>query len=377
MPSGWPRREKSDANFGVGEGVGTPGTKGLSEWVKTSPFARRTSLLVSPADGQLPPLTPQAEATYKLGRSGWVVGQSYDWVDDFDSWDRCVTRGFPASMFPFRYNNGIRVFQSPGYVVIHLEMMGDRIIPIGKQAPWPGNVEAWMGNSVGHWEGKTLVIETTNINRATARPATVSKRAASPLNMATQLVPPFNTIPTSAKARTVERLTMTGPNSILYEITYTDPEVYTAPWTAQLEWTRDDSYQMFEYACHEGNVQLRNYITASRAPPGRHRGGQGPRRRTGFPRPLRAAVRSRPGRAISPSRPSGSYRSAEGVLSCGPCRLRHWPGATGVVPRLTLSVWAPRILPSMKRKLCESGMPLVELPNRQKMLITPFSSSTR
>ncbi|HZF45312.1 MAG TPA: hypothetical protein VEZ26_03175, partial [Sphingomonadaceae bacterium] len=75
----------------------------------------------------------------------------------------------------------------------------------------------------------------------------------------------FNTIPMSKQARTVEKLTMTGPNAILYEITYSDPEVYTKPWTAQLEWARDDKYQFFEYACHEGNVQLRNYVSASRA----------------------------------------------------------------------------------------------------------------
>jgi hypothetical protein len=76
---------------------------------------------------------------------------------------------------------------------------------------------------------------------------------------------PRNTIPTSTKAHTVEKLTMTGPDTILYEITYDDPEVFTAPWTAQLEWTRDKGYIMPEYACHEGDVQIRNYISASRA----------------------------------------------------------------------------------------------------------------
>jgi hypothetical protein len=257
---------KSDSSFGEGQGVGTPGTKGLSDWVKTSPMGRRTSMLVSPADGQLPPLTPSGEALYKAGRSGWVPGQHYDWVDDFDSWDRCVSRGFPASMFPFRYNNGIRVFQSPGYVVINLEMLGTRVVPIGpQQKPWPGKVETWMGDSRGHWEGKTLVIETSNIKSGDSATRDPMARAASPVNMATQAVPPFNTIPTSKQAKTVERLTMTGPTAITYEITYTDPEVYTAPWTVRLEWNRDNDYKFFEYACHEGNVQLRNYITASRA----------------------------------------------------------------------------------------------------------------
>ncbi|MBT2135817.1 hypothetical protein KK137_15875 [Croceibacterium sp. LX-88] len=259
--------ERSDSNFAPASenGVGTPGTEGLADWIKNSSFGHRTSMLVSPADGQLPPLTPQAEALYKAGRSGWVPLQEYDWVDDFDSWDRCISRGYPASMYPFRYNNGIRIFQSPGYVVINLEMLGTRVIPIGDQPHWPGEVEAWMGNSRGHWEGKTLVIETTNIKSGDSVTHDIYARAAAPLNMATQHVPPFNTIPTSAKAKTVERLTMTGPNTLVHELTYSDPEVFTQPWTTRIEWIRDDDYNFFEYACHEGNVQVRNYITASRA----------------------------------------------------------------------------------------------------------------
>lgn len=257
--------QKSDGNFGQGQGVNASGTQGLADWVKTSSFGHRTSMLVSPADGQLPALTPKAEATYKAGRSSWVPGQDYDWVDDFDSWDRCVSRGFPASMYPFRYNNGIRIYQSPGFVVVNLEMLGTRVIPIGDAKPVPGKVEAWMGYSRGHWEGKTLVVETANIQSGDGATHDAFKRAASPVNMATQGVPPLNTIPMSDKAKVVERFTMTGPNSLVHELTYTDPEVFTAPWTTRIEWSRDDGYQFFEYACHEGNVQLRGYITASRA----------------------------------------------------------------------------------------------------------------
>ncbi len=255
--------QKSDSAFSAE--LNGRGTKGLADWVKTASFAHRTSMLVSPADGQLPALTPQADALYKAGRSSWVPGQEYDWVDDFDSWDRCVSRGFPASMMPFRYNNGIRIFQSPGYVVIMLEMIGMRVIPLSGQHHWAGNVESWMGNSLGHWEGKTLVIETTNIKSGDSATHDPQKRAASPLNMATQGVPPLNTIPTSKQAKTIERLTMTDAKTISYELTYSDPEVFTAPWTARFDWARDDSYQFFEYACHEGDVQVRNYITASRA----------------------------------------------------------------------------------------------------------------
>ncbi len=203
-------------------GIGASGTTGLEQWFLDTDWAKSTSMLVSPADGQLPALTPQAMELFRQGRSGWVPGQGYDWVDDFDSWDRCVSRGFPASMYPFRYNNGIRVFQSPGYVTIMLEMLGTRVVKLydskeaAHAAKWEEPVEAWMGNSRGWWEGKTLVIETTNIVSGDAATEDVYERAAAPLNMATQFtgtmdVPAFNTVPMSTEAMTVERLTMTGP----------------------------------------------------------------------------------------------------------------------------------------------------------------------
>jgi hypothetical protein len=245
------------------------GTQGLAEWVKTSDFSWRTSLLVSPKNGQLPPLTPHAEELFKAGRSGWVPNQTFDWVDDFDTWDRCITRGFPASVFPNRYNNALHISQSPGYIVLDYEILATRIIPIVSKEDvhkhWPANVEAWMGDPRAYWDGKTLVIETTNIKSGDSATRDLTKRAASPVITTMVGGYPRDTIPTSTKAHTVERLTMTGPRSILYEITYDDPEVFTAPWTAQLEWTKDDSYLMPEYACHEGDEQVRNYIVASRA----------------------------------------------------------------------------------------------------------------
>jgi hypothetical protein len=239
---------------------------GMGHWVESNSSGRRTSLLVAPATGQLPPLTPQAEALYRSGRSSWTPNTDFEWVTDFDAWDRCITRGFPASMLPFRYNNGIRVFQAPGYVTIALEMLGTRVIPVaGQLQPWPEPVDAYLGSSRGRWEGNTLVIETTNLKTGDSATRDMFARNGSPLNMATMGVPPWNTIPTSEKAKVVERLTMTGPDSIVYEMTYSDPEVFTAPFTARLDWTRNDEYEFFEYACHEGNVQVRNYITASRA----------------------------------------------------------------------------------------------------------------
>ncbi len=161
------------------------GTQGLADWVKTSNFSWRTSLLVSPQNGQLPPLTPHAEELFKAGRSGWVPKQSFDWVDDFDTWDRCITRGFPASMFPNRYNNALHISQSPGFIVLNLEILATRIIPIVKKEDvnrhWPATLEAWMGDSRAYWDGKTLVIDTTNIKSGDSVTHDPAGRAASPV----------------------------------------------------------------------------------------------------------------------------------------------------------------------------------------------------
>ena len=228
---------------------------GMGNWVEMTGAGRRTSLLVDPANGRLPELTEFGKTANAAGRSSWVRGQTYDWVTDFDSWDRCISRGFPASMLPFRYNNGIQIYQAPGYVVISLEMIHDaRIIPIDAPGKPPKQITSWLGESRGHWEGNTLVIETTNI-----------RTGAAPLNMATIGAPPNNTIPMSPQAHVVERLTMANPDTLVYEMTFTDPVVWTAPYTIRMDWQRNQKYGMFEYACHEGDVQVRNYINASRA----------------------------------------------------------------------------------------------------------------
>ncbi|MWV27621.1 hypothetical protein [Aurantiacibacter rhizosphaerae] len=244
---------------------------GFAAFLSANTSGRRTSLLVSPADGRVPALTPDARAKYEAGRSSWTDGVAFDWVSDFDTFDRCITRGFPATMMPHRYNNGYRVMQAPGYVIIMTEMVHEaRIIPVMARAEmaarrWPENTRTWLGQSLGWWDGNTLVIETTNLRTGNSADEDHLARGPSPLNLATHGREPWNTLPTSEEARVVERITMTGPDSLVYEVNYTDPQVFTQGWTARLDWSRDDSYQMFEYACHEGNVQIRDYISASRA----------------------------------------------------------------------------------------------------------------
>lgn len=232
------------------------GTMGIGHWAETASANRRTSWITSPADGRLPAYTAEGKKLAAGMRSTWRRGQPFDWATDFDSWDRCVTRGLPASMFPVMYNNGMRIFQSPGIVAIQMEMVHEtRIIPTDGRKGIPTQIHNWMGESRGHWEnGNTLVVETTNF-----------REGPSITNIGTTGSPPENDTPVSEQARMVERFTMTGPDAIVYEFTWTDPVVFTQPWSARLEWKRDDDYGFFEYACHEGNVQIRNFITASRA----------------------------------------------------------------------------------------------------------------
>ena len=233
------------------------GKLGMGHWLEETGAGARTSLLVAPANGRLPELTDWAKKMRDVGRSSWVRGQVYDWVPDFDSWDRCVTRGFPASMMPFRYNNGIQILQAPGYVIVSLEMIHDaRIIPLDGRPGLPSANKSWMGVSRGHWEGNTLVVETDNI-----------KPGAAPINAATigGPQPAYNTIPMSEQAHVTERFTLAGPNTLVYEMTLNDPKVWTAPWTVREDIPRNETYGMFEYACHEGDEQVRNYIVASRA----------------------------------------------------------------------------------------------------------------
>jgi hypothetical protein len=224
------------------------GKIGMGHWAEMGEPNRRTSLIVDPPNGRLPPLTEEGQRISDAMRSSWHDIE-WDWVHDFDSWDRCITRGLPASMMPFFYNNGIRIFQSPGVVALNMEMVHETrlVYTDGRAAPSPA-ISHWFGESRGHWEGDVLVVETTNLT---------------PGPPATNMRP--GRYPVSASARIVERFTPTGRDTLDYEMTFEDPELYTASWTVRAPWRRDPDYEMFEYACHEGNVMIRNYINASRA----------------------------------------------------------------------------------------------------------------
>jgi hypothetical protein len=220
---------------------------------------RQTSLIMDPPDGRLPPLTAEGNRRMLEMRSSWSwfggEQQAWDHWTDFDTWDRCITRGMPASMFPYRYNNGMELLQAPGYVVLNMEMVHEaRIIPVDGRPPISSEIKQWLGESRGRWEGNTLVIETTNF-----------KPGASMTNIGVAGSPQGNRIPTSDQMKITERITRLNDEHILYEITTEDPLILSRPWTARFPLKDEPTYEWWEYNCHEGNRTIPDYISASRA----------------------------------------------------------------------------------------------------------------
>jgi hypothetical protein len=214
---------------------------------------RQTSLMVDPPNGRFPALTPRGKQLYDQMRGSYKPGQTvFDTPDDFDSWDRCITRGLPVSMLPRNYNNGIRIMQSPGYVIILLEMAHEaRIIPTTTRPVLAGAIRQYLGESRGRWEGNTLIVETTNFNGKTAM-----------TNLGVPGSPALT--PSTSNLRVTERFTRTAEDTIDYEIRVEDPEILTTGWSAAFPMKLDNDYKIYEYACHEGNTAIRNYIETSR-----------------------------------------------------------------------------------------------------------------
>ena len=227
------------------------GRIGQGHWAESTQALPLTSLIVDPPNGRLPALTEAALAMRANRGSSWQ-STVFDSIADFDSWDRCITSGMPVAMLPRNYNNGVVILQSPGYVVIVLEMSGARVIPIDERPLLAPEIRHWMGEPRGRWEGNTLVVETTNftgMHDMTRVGVTGSPR---------------ELVPTSERLRTVERFTRTDDNTIEYELTVEDPVVLARPFTVAYPMWRDDDYELFEYACHEGNTAIRYYIETSR-----------------------------------------------------------------------------------------------------------------
>ena len=218
------------------------------------------SLIVDPKDGQFPELTDYGKKLQAEMKSSYKPGQTvFDAIEDFSAWDRCITRGMPVSMEPRNYNNGIRIMQSPGYVTILLEMAHEvRVIPTnaGPTKGMPAldpEIKEYLGESRGHWEGNTLVVETTNFNGLVGHTSAGVPGSPGPLQ------------PETPAMKIEERFTRVSPDTIEFKMTVTDPTVLaTGSYTVAYPMYLDNKYEMFEYACHEGNTAVRNYIETSR-----------------------------------------------------------------------------------------------------------------
>jgi hypothetical protein len=206
----------------------------------TSP--RRPSMVVDPPSGRIP-LKPEA-----IARRDAAFAQESGSLERYGPWERCITRGVPGSMWPGAYNNGHQIIQTKGYVVLHSEMIHEaRIIPLDGRPALSPAAKSWDGDSRGHWQGDTLVIETSNFNGK----GWLATNAASGRLRGIEL---------SEAAHVVERLTRVSENTIRYEATIEDPNVYSRPWTLTFPLNKDEPYRIFEYACHEGNYALGNML---------------------------------------------------------------------------------------------------------------------
>jgi hypothetical protein len=212
-------------------------------WWDRGKVLNRTSLIVDPADGRLPPLTPEgrkimdARAEAKRGR-----GPADSW-EDRPLQERCILyHGVPP--LPTGYNNNYQILQTPGYVTILHEMIHEaRMIPLDGRPHLPPNLRQWMGDSRGHWEGNTLVVETTNYSGQ----------------------PNLFRFPASgATVRVLERFTRVDTDHIDYRFTVDDPGMYAKPWTAILPMTKIEG-PIYEYACHEGNYGMVGLLSGARA----------------------------------------------------------------------------------------------------------------
>jgi hypothetical protein len=237
-------------------GIGPP-----SYWTERGKPTRQTSLIVDPPNGRLPALTPEAEKYRKEARGG--KGLPGEWRGQADSFEdlniyyRCITRGLLGSVIPVVYNNGNEIVQSPGYVVFRNEMIHEaRVIPLNGGPHVGSNIRMFMGDSRGHWEGNTLVVETTNF---TDKDAIGSNGAGYPGD------PGYH----SEDLKVVERFTRVSDTMLEYRVTVIDPKTWTKPWTMLMQFEKDNNYQLIEYACHEGNYAMSDILSGARAGEGK------------------------------------------------------------------------------------------------------------
>jgi hypothetical protein len=200
----------------------------------------RPWLVSEPADGKVPAVTDAARQ--RAQARSLPKREAPDTYTDMSLYDRCISIGLPGSMMPMIYGNAYRITQSPGYVAIQYEMVHEaRIIPLGDSPRVASSLDFYMGDARGRWEGDTLVVETRSI-----RPEAAYRNASENLVV-------------------TERFTPVDESTLSWEVRFEDPDTWTAPWAIEMPLKREAEAAPFEYACHEGNLGLRNILSAARA----------------------------------------------------------------------------------------------------------------
>jgi hypothetical protein len=214
---------------------------------------KQTSLVVDPPNGKMPDLLPEAR-TRPIPEGAGNNNPKADSWEDFSYYIRCISRGVTGSIFPVIYGNGQQIVQAPGYVTIMQEMVHEaRVIPTDGRPHASQNIRSYMGDARGHWEGSTLVVETTNF-----------------LGNRTGMGGNGGGTPTSDALKLIERYTRLGPAEIRYEVTIDDPKTYPRPFKVAFPLTQEPGYQNFEYACHEGNYAMFDSLSGARAQEKKH-----------------------------------------------------------------------------------------------------------
>jgi len=200
----------------------------------------RTSLIVDPPDGKIPPLTPEGQERAAARRAAARTHGPADSYENRSLFERCLTRGIPEGMLPGPYNNNLQIVQSPGYVVLFIEMIHDaRIVPMDGRPHTGPALRKWMGDPRGRWEGDSLVVDTINFTDRT------------------------NFRGSGANLHLVERFTRLDADTLEYRFTVEDPTTWTRPWTVAYPMVRTQG-PVYEYACHEGNYGLRDILSGAR-----------------------------------------------------------------------------------------------------------------
>jgi hypothetical protein len=213
-------------------------------WLQNLDVSKRSRLwsVVDPPDGKIPPLTPAGQARAGSRVRSSFVGGPFDGPEDLNFLERCITKGVPGAMIPSMYSNNYEITQSPGFVAIRYELLHEiRVIPLDSRPHIGAKIRQHLGDSRGHFEGTTLVVETTNLKQASAY------RNAD----ATTL-------------RVVERFTPKSRDVLEWTATLNDPNTWTQPWTLAMDLTRERGGLLF-YECHENNYGMRNILSGARA----------------------------------------------------------------------------------------------------------------